>query len=104
MTYAFVQDVPITSDAYAEIRKGLGTNPPEGLIAHYAIEKEDGTIRYIDLWESEAQWDAFAESRLHPVVGPVLQRFNVHPEREPERVPLKLIDAWFGASTVPARS
>ncbi len=98
MTYAFVQDVPINRQAYAEIKKGLGDNPPEGLIAHYAIEKEDRTLRYIDLWESEAHWDAFVEARLHPVVGPVLQRYNVHPEREPERVPITIIDTWFGKS------
>lgn len=99
MPYAFIQDVPINRKAYEEIRHGLGDNPPDGLIAHYAIEKEDGTLRYIDLWESEAQWNSFAESRLHPVVGPVLQRYNVHPEREPERVPMKVIDAWFGKTT-----
>lgn len=99
MPYAFIQDVPINRAAYEEIRQRLGDNPPDGLIAHYAIEKEDGTIRYIDLWESEAKWDSFAESTLHPVVGPVLQRHNVHPEREPERVPIKVIDTWFGKVT-----
>jgi hypothetical protein len=55
MTYAFVQDAPANRAIYEEIRTGLGDETPPGLISHVVIEREDG-LRYIDVWETEADW------------------------------------------------
>ena len=72
MTYAFTQDVPIDAGVYRRIADGLGAEPPEGLLVHVAIERPEGGLRYVDVWESEEDWDRFAEERLHPVVHPML--------------------------------
>ena len=97
MTYAFTQDVPIDSTFYRRILEGLGTNPPDGLIAHLAIERPEGGLRYIDVWESEAHWDRFAEERLHPVVHPLLgEIFGATLPPEPVRTPLAVIHTWQG--------
>lgn len=97
MAYAFMQEVPIDAAFYQRIRDGLGDEPPKGLIAHIAIERPEGGLRYIDVWESEEDWDHFAEERLHPVVHPLLSEiFGEQLPPEPERLPLSVIHTWCG--------
>jgi hypothetical protein len=101
--YAFTQDVPIDAAFYDRIVAGLGDRPPAGLISHLAYELPGGGLRYVDVWTSEADWDRFAEERLHPVVHPMLAELfgdDTLPA-EPERVPLRAID-WWGAAGRPA--
>ena len=62
MAYAWVQDVPIGVDVYYEIIAGLGDQPPEGLIVHVAQVMDDGHLRYLDVWESEAACERFTDS------------------------------------------
>ena len=95
MTFAFTQDVPIDATFYTRITDGLGEAPPEGLVVHLAIERAEGGLRYIDVWESEAHWDRFVEERLHPVVHGLLSEvFGEHLPPEPEQIPLPVIHAW----------
>ena len=72
MAYAFQQDVPINMNIYRTIVERLGETPPEGLIVHLVIEQEHG-LRYIDVWESQAQHQRFVDERLHPIIGDVLR-------------------------------
>jgi hypothetical protein len=65
MTYAFTYDVPISAEIYARIRAGLGPQRPPGLIAHLAWRTGAG-LRYVEVWRSKDDFEAFAESRLHP--------------------------------------
>jgi hypothetical protein len=95
MTYAFVQDVPIDAATYKRITDGLGDAPPRGLIVHLAIQRPEGGLRYIDVWESEADWDRFGEDRLHPVVHGILsQVFGDDLPSEPDRIPISPIHVW----------
>jgi len=95
MAYAFTQDVPIDAAFYQRILDGLGEEPPKGLIVHLAVERPEGGLRYLDVWESEDDWDRFAEERLHPVVHPLLgNRFGSDLPPEPERTPLPVIHVW----------
>ncbi len=49
----------------------------------------------MDVWESEEDWNRFAEERLHPVVHPLLGSvFGAELPPEPERVPLPVIHVW----------
>lgn len=106
MTYAFTQDVPINAAVYDRIVEGLGDDPPHGLIVHLAVERPEGGLRYFDVWESEEDWDRFAEQRLHPVVHPVLsERFGDNLPPEPARVELPVIHVWSQSGvTRPERS
>jgi hypothetical protein len=45
-------------------------NPPAGLLIHIATEEADG-VRIIDVWNSQADYEAFAESRLRPAITSV---------------------------------
>lgn len=96
--YAFTQDVPIGVDTYERIARGIGEEPPIGMILHLAVQRADGGLRYIDVWESEADWDRFATERLHPVVHEILAEvFGSDLPSEPERVRVEAVHAWLGA-------
>lgn len=95
MTYAFTQDVPIDAATYDRITSGLGPDLPPGLISHVAITLPQGGLRYVDVWESEADWDSFAEDRLHPVVHGILREvFGDDLPPEPERTALDVLHVW----------
>jgi hypothetical protein len=96
MAYAFTQDVPIDMGTYRRIIDGLGPTPPDGLIVHIVIERPEGGLRYIDVWESEDHWESFAEERLHPVVHPLLMELIGNQPPEPPRAPLAIVDVWQG--------
>ncbi len=97
MTYAFTQDVPIDSTAYQRILDGLGDEPPTGLVVHLAVERPEGGLRYIDVWESEADWDRFVEDRLHPIVhGLLAEVFGDDLPPEPPQTALSVVHAWLG--------
>jgi hypothetical protein len=99
MLYGFTQDVPIDAAFYERIKSGLGNEPPKGLISHVAVERQEGGLRYIDVWESEGDWDRFAEERLHPVVHPLLaELFGEDLPPEPERVAVPVVDVWLGTT------
>lgn len=96
MTYAFTQDVPIDGAFYARIKQGLGDEPPKGMISHVAVERPEGGLRYIDIWESEEDWDRFAQERLHPVVHALLAEiFGDQLPPEPERAVMPVVDLWL---------
>ncbi len=95
MTYAFTQDVPIDAAFYGRIVERLGDDPPKGLVVHLAVERPEGGLSYFDVWESEEDWDRFAEERLHPVVHPLLRGlFGDDLPPEPARIPLPVVHVW----------
>jgi hypothetical protein len=93
MTYAFTYDVPITTEIYARIKEGLGPERPPGLIAHLTLQIENG-LRYIDVWQSKDDFEDFAESRLHPVVHPILEGMLGFVPPEPSHTMLDVVDVW----------
>jgi hypothetical protein len=44
--------------------------PPPGLLIHVATE-EPGGVHIVDVWNSQADYEAFAESRLNPTIGSI---------------------------------
>ena len=97
--YAWTQQVPIDAAAYAEIAGRMGEAPMPGLVVHLALEDDDHTVRYIDVWESERTCNAALASVVHPAVGPVLARRRIEVQGEPVRTPLNVIDVRFADGT-----
>ena len=97
--YAWTQDLPIDADTYREIATRINDAEMPGLVVHIAVEQPDGTMHYIDVWESEQASDAAFAAVVHPAVYPVLMSRQVVVEGEPARVPLNVIDVRY--STVP---
>jgi len=98
MPYAFIQDVPADENIYGRIRELLPTETPTGLITHIAV-KRDGGLRYIDVWETEAAWQAFRDDHLEPVVEKVLAGIGIpHSHADVSFEMLDVIDVWSGAA------
>jgi hypothetical protein len=93
--YAWNQDLPIDADFYAAVVERMGTAKMPGLVVHVAIEQPNGTMRYLDVWESEQACDDAFESVIHPVVHPLLADRGVDGPGEPPRVPLRVVDVRF---------
>lgn len=96
--YAYVQDVPINEELYAKIRANLGTEPMEGLFVHLVIRRDDGLLRYIDVWESQAACDAVFEKRIHPAVFAAFREAKFRPAGEPRRDEVEVVEIAFGTA------
>ena len=94
--YAWIQDVPIGEDVYAKIREKLGAEPPPGLVVHVVLRREDGTLRYVDVWKDKASCDAAFRDRIHPVVSSVFRDIGFKPAGEPRRDEMPAVDVWVG--------
>jgi hypothetical protein len=99
MSYAFTYEVPIDVQIYRRIMDGVGTERPPGLIAHIAYKTEGG-LRYIDVWQTKDDYEAFEHNRLHPVIRPILQDMLGFVPPEPSRTMLDLADAWTAEHTM----
>jgi hypothetical protein len=101
MSYAFTYEVPITAEIYAAIKEGIGPQRPPGLIAHLAYHTESG-LRYVDVWQTKDDCEAFEHGRVHPIVHPLLQEMLGFVPPEPPRTVLDLVDAWTSEYPRPA--
>jgi hypothetical protein len=89
--YAFTQDLPITTDVYGRILEGIGAAPPSGCIVH-VVQKIDGGLRYMDVWESREACDRFLEERVHPVLQAAFNAAGATLPQEPARNEFELVD------------
>jgi hypothetical protein len=97
--YAWTQDVPINADMYADITGRMGDAEMPGLVAHIAIEKDDGTLHYIDVWESQESHDAAFAEVVHPAVHPVLAERGIQVQGEPPRTPITVLEVRLADGT-----
>ena len=94
--YAFIQDVPITEDLYRKIMASLGPEPMAGLVVHVVVRREDGLLRYIDVWDSKEACEAEFEKRIHPAVLATFREAKFRPNGEPRRDMIDVVDVTFG--------
>jgi hypothetical protein len=98
MAFSFIQDVPANEEMYRKIRDLLPSEVPSGLIAHVAARRSGG-LRYVDVWESEADWNRFRDVHLEPVVEKVLAEYGIPHSHDDVKVEaLDVIDVWRGGS------
>jgi hypothetical protein len=90
MVYAFTQDVPIDAEFYTRISNALGDEPMDGLLLHLCVQLTGGGLRYIDVWDSEAQCTRAFEERIHPAVDTAFG--GQRPAIEPQIQHLDVID------------
>lgn len=97
MTYAFIQDVPGDAAMWAQIEAEIGDRSPAGLVVHLVHAREGG-LRYVDVWEDEASWEAFRTGVVEPAVERVLARHGIpHDHSLVTHTPVELIDLWAPA-------
>jgi hypothetical protein len=96
MPYAFIQEVPADANMYGEIRAKLGVEAPSGLVAHIVV-KQDGGLRYIDVWDTQADWERFRVERVEPAVAEVLSSYGIpHDHSLVRTTEMEVVDAWLG--------
>ena len=94
--YAWSQNVPINEPIYRDVTARMGEAKMPGLLVHLAIRLEDGTLRYIDVWESEQACDDAFAAVIHPAVhGMATERGVNLPSSEPPRTPLDVIEVRY---------
>ena len=91
--YAYVQDVPIDGDVYHQIVDRIGDRPVDGCLLHLCVRREDGGLRYLDIWESEEACARAFDQRIHPAVYSVFKEIGFQPAGEPKTERLELLDA-----------
>lgn len=93
--YAFVQDVPANEEIYEKIVALLPEERP-GLQAHIVI-KQDGGLRYVDVWEDEDAWVNFRDAHVEPAVDQVLASYGIpHDHTLVSTKQIDVIDVWCG--------
>jgi hypothetical protein len=103
MPYAFIQDVPANEQIYGQIRAKLGDGIPEGLVAHLVYKHEAG-LRYIDVWDTQDDWERFRDERVEPVVDEVLASLGIpHDHTLVTFENIELVDSWLGSSAARPR-
>jgi hypothetical protein len=66
-------------DAEEASKRMNASGPPAGLIAHVLTEIPGG-VRAVDIWESEADFQTFAEERLMPTAKALAQERGISME------------------------
>jgi hypothetical protein len=69
-------------DAVTE-EMGVDSDPPEGMIVHTHYE-EGGRVKILDVWESTAAHDKFAEGRLGPAFRKIAEQHGMDTTQTPE--------------------
>jgi hypothetical protein len=101
--FAWSQNVPIDHAAYRDVTARMGEAEMPGLLVHLAIEEADGTLRYIDVWESEQDCDKAFETVIHPAVHGMLTERGISVAGEPPRTPLTVLEVRYAdGSTITA--
>lgn len=91
MVYAFTQDVPIDAGLYRRVMDELGPEPIDGQLLHLCVRREDGGLRYIDVWESPEHCARAFDERIHPAVDRAFG--GARPSGEPVVQHLEVLDA-----------
>jgi hypothetical protein len=91
MVYAFTTDVPIDEATYGRIREEIGPDPMDGALLHLTVRRPDGSLYYIDVWETKEQCARAFDERIHPAVDRAFG--GQRPGTEPAVQHLDVIDA-----------
>ena len=96
MTYACSYEVPATIEMYREVRRLIGDEQPDGLVAHVVVRSETG-LRHLEVWDTEDAWIRFHDQRVEPAVHQALTAAgftNMPPDPPVEQ--LEVVDVWLG--------
>jgi hypothetical protein len=69
LMFATSTTLAITESDARRVEAEIGDLVPDGLVAHVAGPSPDGGWQIIDVWESEAQCNAFRAEHLVPAVA-----------------------------------
>src|SRR6478672_3923852 len=70
-----VEEDELTTTNYDGVKERLNveSDPPQGMIVHTAGFTGRKIFRIADVWESEADWQAFRDGRLAEALKPLME-------------------------------
>jgi hypothetical protein len=73
VTVLIEMELPARREDIEELTRRIGAaeNPPDGLLIHTAVETPNG-LRVVDVWDSQADFERFQESRLNQAAGALM--------------------------------
>lgn len=93
MSVVLMLELPgMTPEVYDVINERIGfpASAPDGLLAHIAGVEQAG-MRFVEVWESEQQFERFLEGELLPAIGEIETESEVSPPRVAQ---LQLHNQW----------
>lgn len=67
----------------------------------HVVIKRDAGLRYVDVWETEADWLRFRDDHVEPAVGQVLASIGIPHDHSLVSVEdIEVIDVWLGEHQV----
>ena len=74
MAVIVTQEFEGTPDQYDQVNEKLDArnNPPDGLHIHTAADAGGGRMRIVDVWESQGDFESFAQEKVGPAVAEVV--------------------------------
>jgi hypothetical protein len=75
--YAQIHDAPATPDMHHRVLELLGDGPFPGLVTHVALQRPEGGLRFVDVWESREAFEAFRDAHLSPAVNQMLAEHGI---------------------------
>jgi hypothetical protein len=73
----------INEEMYDAVNARLGEEPPEGMLVHTAGRSENGEFQIVDVWESRAAHDRFAQGRLWDAIKAVAAEHGMDADQAP---------------------
>lgn len=93
MAVGMLMQMPgMTADVYDSVMEHLdweNTPKPQGFVSHYAGPSSDGWFVF-DIWESQADFERFAQERLMSAVGAASG--GEMPDIQPQFIPIHYQD------------
>jgi hypothetical protein len=67
MSYAYIRKAPFDLETHRVVREQVGSEAPAGLLVHLVFRRGE-QLEFIDVWDSEQDWERFQSERLGPAV------------------------------------
>lgn len=98
MTILLEQHLPVPRQMIEAVAAEMNVHedPPAGLLLHVACE-EPGGVRIVDVWNSQAEWEAFEAGRLGPAIAKVAAAHGMEPEAGAPSVSTEVFEVVKGA-------
>lgn len=99
MTIVMTLDLPVPrADLEAVSAAVNASGPPDGLIAHVAIQTSDGA-RVTDIWESRDAFEKFLDAQLMPAMQKYMTEHNMSLDEAPQPRIDEAFDVIVGAGS-----
>jgi hypothetical protein len=98
MSYAYIRKAPFDLETHRAVRKQVGPEAPDGLLVHLVFQRGE-ELEFIDVWDTEHDWERFWSERLGPAVQAVQSDHGAAaaPLAAVSSTPIQVVDLLVGS-------